>query len=179
MTLPTRYRSSIEVAAQHGHAPAVRLLEEHREAKARKRVKAGPRRKAKKMDREDQRAETAAIREVVARRAGGKCELCDGADDPRLPLEMHHLLSGRGRRVQQQAPDNCIMVCGMCHAIGHRRILMVGDNLLAWATRHGYGQTWTVIRRRIDKALLLDLSWPRSPDEIARLGPSSHPERTP
>ena len=130
---------------------------------------------ARKESRMERNARTHALRVEVSRRAAGKCELCGNADDPRTPLEMHHLLPGRGRRTQQQALENCLMVCAMCHAVGHGRILYVGGNLLAWAARHGYSATAAVIRRRMDKALIADPTWPRDADETARLGPDSIP----
>jgi 5-methylcytosine-specific restriction endonuclease McrA len=180
MTIPSRWLPFVEAAAR-GLVPSIReraesLLYAHRAAKARVRAKQAPRKKAEKLTRSQRNDATAHLRRICSDRAGGRCELCGQTEDGRAPLEMHHLLPGRGRRTQQQAKDNCVMVCGMCHAIGHGRILMVGDNLLRWAKSHSYSATEAVIRRRIDKALVADPSWPRDAAETARLGPSTIPE---
>jgi 5-methylcytosine-specific restriction endonuclease McrA len=155
---------------------AIRLLAAHKAKRQRVAVKSKPRREKEKLTRSQRNDATAYLRRICSDRAAGKCELCGQSEDGRSSLEMHHLLPGRGRRTQQQAKDNCVMVCGMCHAIGHGRVLMVADNLMSWAKRHGYTETAHVIRRRIDKALIADPSWPRDADETARLGPSTIPE---
>ena len=157
-------------------ASASRLITGEKLKRSRSLTKSAPRRKVEKMTRSQRNDATAYLRRICSDRAGGKCELCGQEESGRSSLEMYHLLPGRGRRTQQQAKDNCVMVCGMCHAIGHGRILMVADNLMSWARRHGYAATETVVRRRIDKALIADPSYPRDADETARLGPSTIPE---
>lgn len=151
-------------------------LESLKAEKVAKRRRVAPKRAArietKRATREERNERTSGIRAACVKRAAGNCELCGAIDDPRSPLEMHHLLPGRGRRTQEQSVSNCIMVCGMCHSVGHGRILYVGGSLLAWARKHGYRETEATIRRRIDKALIADPSWPRDEDETRRLGPS-------
>jgi 5-methylcytosine-specific restriction endonuclease McrA len=124
-----------------------------------------------------ERAEAAyALRTACEKRAGGKCETCGNEASADYPLHMHHLLPGRGRRRQEQAVENCVMACMWCHEFAHGgRILYVGPGLLAWAERHGYREARDNVRRRMDKALLADPTWPRDEDETARLGPSQHP----
>ena len=125
---------------------------------------------SKAAKREERNARTAEVRAECVKRADGKCELCgkDGGD-----AEMHHLLPGQGRRTQEQAVSNCIMVCSFCHAVFHRRILYAGPLLLEWAAKHGYAEAAANVRRRMDKALLADPTWPRDEDETRRLGPAA------
>ena len=146
--------------------------EDHRRASRRK--DRGPRApgESKAAKREDRAARTAEIRAACVARADGKCEVCEQPENERFPTEMHHLLMGRGRRTQDQDVSNCIMVCPVCHAVGHGRILQVGDVLIEWSRKHGYAETERAIRYRIDKALLADRTWPRDEDETRRLGPA-------
>ena len=129
--------------------------------------------------RDERRDQTAAIREACAKRAGGKCETCGTEESAAYPLQMHHLLPGRGRRREQQAVENCVMVCMWCHEFGHGRILYVGPGLLAWADKHGYRAAYNNVRRRMDKALIADPTWPRDEDEVRRLGPARSPSGAP
>lgn len=128
-----------------------------------------------KPSRMDLAKRTTEVYDAVRKRAEGKCELCGQPEADGWRHEMHHLLMGSGKRRQDQDPSNCLMVCPMCHAIGHRRILMAGPGLLAWAAKYGYTRTAEVIQRRIDKALRADPAWPRNEDETRRLGPDSIP----
>lgn len=175
MTLPRDVRDHLR-SSPEGLAILSRHENEKKAARLRKARKSAPRRKEKRATKEETNDRTAEIRAACVKRAGGECELCSAPNDDRLPAEMHHLLPGRGRRTQEQAVENCIMVCSMCHAIGHGRILMVADSLIGWARRHGYAETEKAIRYRIDKALLADPTWPRDEDETRRLGPAKETE---
>jgi hypothetical protein len=122
---------------------------------------------------------TAAVRAEVVKRADGHCEMCGNMDDPRYPLEMHHLLAGRGRRRWDQAASNCLMVCPFCHDVCGGRILYAEGFLRSWARKYGYADTLKIIERRVDKALLADPFWPRNEDQTRRLGPDSTPKGAP
>jgi hypothetical protein len=167
-------------------AEARRVLAARSSRSRRTAPKRKPGREAKAASRMERAQRTYDIRAACEQRADGKCETCGNEASPDYPLHMHHLLPGRGRRTQEQDVSTCVMVCMWCHEFGHSgRILYVGPGLLAWAERHGYRAAYDNVRRRMDKALLADPTWPRDEDETARLGPAAQhpsppatPERT-
>lgn len=122
MTLPSRYRSSVEMAAEHGHAPALRLLAEHKASKARRTVRAAPRVTAEKATKAQRQENWQMVKEAVARRTGGRCELCEApGSDP------HHLLSGPLRR-KYETPATVACLCRFCHdAIHAGNVLALED----------------------------------------------------
>jgi len=52
----------------------------------------------------------------VSERAAGRCEVCGVVCSE---LEMHHVLSGKGRRKQQERPETVLMLCNSCHSGDH------------------------------------------------------------
>jgi hypothetical protein len=167
-------------AGENIREEAARLVAAKTKAKRSKALRLAPRRKpgreAKQASRMGRAEAAYALRAACEKRADGKCETCGNEASPDYPLHMHHILPGRGRRRQEQAVENCVMACMWCHEFAHGgRILYVGPGLLAWAERHGYREARENVRRRMDKALLADPSWPRDADETARLGPDTHP----
>jgi len=80
--------------------------------------------------------EVAAIREEVMERAArsGGCEICGGPG----VLQMHHLESGSGRRLQMQAVSNCIGICGFCHREYHRDPKWFTVDITEWCGAYGY-----------------------------------------
>jgi 5-methylcytosine-specific restriction endonuclease McrA len=96
-------------------APSKRLPGESKAAKRERR-------------RAEHREETARIRKAVFERAGGRCEgdwfvggLVSKFDRCfRVPTELHHLVSGSGRRRQQQTVENTRALCLDCHRAAHR-----------------------------------------------------------
>lgn len=63
------------------------------------------------MENGEQLYESRAIYELALRRADGCCEVCGR----KTALEMHHILSGRGNRTQQERLETVIMLCEFCH----------------------------------------------------------------
>ena len=55
------------------------------------------------------------IYKAVADRAGGLCELCLEYK----PLQLHHIISGSGKRKQHETVESCIMLCVDCHRAAH------------------------------------------------------------
>lgn len=55
--------------------------------------------------------------EAVRKRANGHCEWCGGYGGDRLQL--HHSVSGHGRRMQCESPESCYMLHAECHAHIH------------------------------------------------------------
>ena len=51
------------------------------------------------------------VYKAVSDRAGGLCELCYQYK----PLQLHHIVGGRGKRKQHETVDSCIMLCLDCH----------------------------------------------------------------
>jgi hypothetical protein len=169
-------RLKLTRSLEEAHALADAVLSRARAHSRRVAPKRAASVEAKAQSRMDRAQRTFEVREACAKRAGGKCETCGNEATEEFPLQMHHLLPGRGRRQQQQAPENCVMVCMWCHEFGHGgRIMYVGPGLLAWADRYGYREARDNIRRRMDKALIADPTWPRDADEVARLGPGEGP----
>ena len=54
---------------------------------------------------------------AVRKRANGRCELCGKLTSD---LELHHVVSGYGRRQQYESIDTCLMLCHECHEQVHR-----------------------------------------------------------
>ena len=54
---------------------------------------------------------------AVRTRANGRCELCGKLT---ADLELHHVVSGYGRRQQYESIDTCLMLCRECHEQVHR-----------------------------------------------------------
>ena len=54
---------------------------------------------------------------AVKNRANGRCELCGKLTSD---LELHHVVSGYGRRQQYESIDTCLMLCHECHEQVHR-----------------------------------------------------------
>jgi len=54
---------------------------------------------------------------AVRNRANGRCELCGKLTND---LQMHHVVSGYGRRKAHESVETCIMLCVECHAEVHR-----------------------------------------------------------
>ena len=52
------------------------------------------------------------LHEIASARSGGHCEACGNLCNG---LEMHHVLSGSGRRKQQARPETVRMLCYDCH----------------------------------------------------------------
>jgi len=44
-------------------------------------------------------------------RANGMCEMCESTNK----LELHHCISGRGKRKEHQSEDTCFLLCYECH----------------------------------------------------------------
>jgi len=57
------------------------------------------------------------VYEAVRKRANGRCELCGKLTND---LQMHHVVSGYGRRKAHESVETCIMLCVECHAEVHR-----------------------------------------------------------
>ncbi len=57
------------------------------------------------------------VYEAVSERAGGLCELCMEYK----PLQLHHIIGGRGKRTQCETEYSCIMLCMDCHSEVHSR----------------------------------------------------------
>lgn len=56
--------------------------------------------------------ETNTIYEKAVARSAGRCEYCGNYSHE---LEMHHILSGKGRRRQQERLETVVMLCYDCH----------------------------------------------------------------
>lgn len=54
---------------------------------------------------------------AVRKRANGRCELCGKLTSD---LELHHVVSGFGRRKQYESVETCLMLCHECHEQVHR-----------------------------------------------------------
>ena len=54
---------------------------------------------------------------AVRNRANGRCELCGKLSSD---LELHHVVSGFGRRKQYESVETCLMLCHECHEQVHR-----------------------------------------------------------
>ena len=54
---------------------------------------------------------------AVRNRANGRCELCGKLSSD---LELHHVVSGFGRRRQYESVETCLMLCHECHEQVHR-----------------------------------------------------------
>jgi len=54
---------------------------------------------------------------AVRNRANGRCELCGKLSSD---LELHHVVSGFGRRRQYESVETCLMLCHECHEQAHR-----------------------------------------------------------
>lgn len=95
-----------------------------------------PRKAAKRAKVATRRERVGEIREAVAKRTSGQCELCgllmlDGA-------ELHHLESGSGTRRALESVSTCMLVHHECHRAYHRRPLAFIREVTAWAKEHGY-----------------------------------------
>ena len=53
---------------------------------------------------------------AVRKRANGRCELCGKLTND---LQMHHVVSGYGRRKAHESVETCIMLCVECHRAVH------------------------------------------------------------
>jgi len=76
------------------------------------------------------------IRRQVMERSGGRCELC-GA----VAGELHHIISGRGKRKQYERVETCIMLCHRCH--NHSKIenmITLKMRLQSYYFRQGYNE---------------------------------------
>ena len=54
---------------------------------------------------------------AVRNRANGRCELCGKLSSD---LELHHVVSGFGRRKQYESVETCLMLCHECHEQVHK-----------------------------------------------------------
>ncbi len=54
---------------------------------------------------------------AVRNRANGRCELCGKLSSD---LELHHVVSGFGRRRQYESVETCLMLCHECHEQVHK-----------------------------------------------------------
>jgi len=57
------------------------------------------------------------VYEAVRKRANGRCELCGKLTNE---LELHHVISGYGRRREHESVETCLMLCSECHEQVHR-----------------------------------------------------------
>ena len=73
------------------------------------------------------------VRKAVELRAGGRCELCG-----RRAMELHHIISGNGKRQQHEREETCIMLCDCCH--DHTRL---GDTLKHKLQSYYFGQGYS------------------------------------
>jgi len=53
---------------------------------------------------------------AVKNRANGRCELCGKLTSE---LQLHHVISGYGRRREHESVETCIMLCVECHRAVH------------------------------------------------------------
>ena len=58
-----------------------------------------------------------AVYVAVRNRANGRCELCGKLSSD---LELHHVVSGFGRRRQYESVETCLMLCHECHEQVHK-----------------------------------------------------------
>lgn len=124
------------------YAHGVRLCDEcsaavglaKRAAKARRSVKAKPRKEAEAATKAERWARSAEIRAAVFARAGAVCELCRSLP----PLHAHHLEPGHGTRRQEESVENVIGLCVMCHDAIHRSEAMFAPGVREWCLRNGY-----------------------------------------
>jgi len=56
------------------------------------------------------------VYEAVRKRANGRCELCGKLTSE---LQLHHVISGYGRRREHESVETCLMLCGECHKEVH------------------------------------------------------------
>jgi len=56
------------------------------------------------------------IYQAVRKRADGRCELCGKLTNE---LQLHHIVSGYGKRKEYESVETCIMLCAECHAEVH------------------------------------------------------------
>jgi 5-methylcytosine-specific restriction endonuclease McrA len=89
----------------------------------------------RKARQEAHRKQTREIYQAAMRRCEGRCEMCDHGD---RPLQLHHLISGSGRRRQRQSIENCMAICGFCHSMFHAGSIHVACAAEAWCKKHGY-----------------------------------------
>ena len=56
------------------------------------------------------------VYEAVRKRANGRCELCGKLTSE---LQLHHVISGYGRRREHESVETCLMLCSECHREVH------------------------------------------------------------
>jgi 5-methylcytosine-specific restriction endonuclease McrA len=103
--------------------------------------------------RRTRKAETSAIYEEVAKRAGGKCEACEEPFSPfaysSLRPELDHFF-GRGRG---QSVVSCWLICARCHHAKSKSVPSAGFWLHAFirhAEKHSYMVTAEKARARLE-----------------------------
>lgn len=88
------------------------------------------------------------LRAEVALRSAGKCEWCQH----RKVGELHHVVSGGGKRRRSERLDTLAATCTPCHQGFHAGDRFVMEDALTWSLLHGFDEAFTEIHRRLHKA---------------------------
>ena len=131
---------------EKAHAAADALLSELRAASTRRNGKRTPSRQAQR--REEHKASTGSLREKVAARSEGRCEV--SGVELGVAWEMHHLRGGGARR-SAQSLDNCIAVSWDVHRLAHRGDMHTLRGIKEACIRLGLRDGLAAIEKRIDK----------------------------
>jgi hypothetical protein len=84
----------------------------------------------------------------VAHRSSGSCEFCGH----RKVGELHHVLSGTGRRRGDERVETMAAICTPCHQGFHAGRFDVMEDALTWALWNGFELARDEIHRRLHKA---------------------------
>lgn len=123
------------------------ILDAHSAKKARRRVKAAPRRKVERATKAQRQENWQTVKEAVEKRSGCNCERCGLAgSDP------HHLLSGPLRR-KYETPATVACLCRTCHALVHSGASFALEDIYMVALKNSAPDiVLAALRRRIQKA---------------------------
>lgn len=90
-------------------------------------------------------------------RAKYLCEAC-GDNLATAGFEWHHVVSGSGKREENESLQTTVSLCVACHRKVHESDGATLQALLAWAARWGYSEAYEEIARRMSKFRRLEVA---------------------